>query len=249
MPTPLRRENVIVIPRSAHYANPYYVEQQPMNPIPVYARPDRTGTPSTWVSTEPADDIPPVKPEPVLTGAAARRREEREDDAFTSVSRAWSTTSSTGSSSTLRRGFSNILGNARPLVSLFSAPREDVQVITQAARRNGLFTGLIHRPDPPPEVKQEELSPRRNGAAHRGVQRDHSWWIILGQSAEAVGHLLDMQERDEMERVGGRRPDGTPNVGAYPVDVSAIKHSWLDSAFAGAVGGFIVFYLLAVMIV
>ncbi len=65
MPTPLRRENVIVIPRSAHYANPYYVEQQPMNPIPVYARPDRTGTPSTWMSTEPADDIPPVKPEPV----------------------------------------------------------------------------------------------------------------------------------------------------------------------------------------
>lgn len=234
-PAPLQREDTVVFPK--RYVNPRFNENLP--PPPVYpTRPlDRTGTPNTWVSTEPADDMP-MKQEEI-----GERYELVDEGLYPATSPVPSSSqeSVTSSSSTIRRTFTSLLCNSSPVASLFSPPREELDSISREARRNGLYTGLIHRPRQPEPVKQEG----------GGLQRASSWWLILGHSAEAVTHLLEMQDTATMARASNESRtahimDSPVPVGSYPVDVMSIRNSTLDIVFASMMGGLIVFYLLSI---
>lgn len=251
-PPPLRRESTVIFPK--HYENPNFVEQLPPRPE-IYGRPaDRVGTPNTWVSTEPADDIF-IKHETMWEGIQIEPVDDGLIPAASPGPSSASSSSSSSSASSLRRTFTNILRNSRPVASLFSAPRDEVDAITQEARQNGLFTGLIHRPRPSIVKQEPPPSPPSASTGRRagGLERTTSWWVVLGHSAEAVGHLLDMQDRSQMATVTAHLPpsrdmmrqtDSPVTVGAYPVDVQSIRNSYLDIILGGMVGGFIMFYLL-----
>ena len=265
-PAALRREQSVLLPK--HYVNPNFVES-PQRPPVFFPRPiDRTGTPNTWVSTEPADDIP-VKREEGLDPFDPITIDPNpiDDGLFPSSlnTPGPSSIDSSVSSTGLRRTFTNLLRNSRPVASLFSTPRDELDDIAHEARRHGLHTGLIHRPRPPP-VK-EESTVRGPGAVPRGagLERASSWWLVLGHSGEAVMHLMDLQDRGTRAKYGSslnvpaeaaamsptpaRMTDADPAVsmmtGAYPLDRVSVRNSYMDLIIASCIGAFLMFYMLA----
>ena len=200
-PPPLRREPSVIFPK--HYTNPNFVERPP--PEPVFpARPvERTGTPNTWVTTEPADDQVPIKVEPA--------QEETVDEGLIPAgSPGPPSIASSGSSSgsRLRRAFTSLLTNSRPVASLFSVPRNQVNIVTNAARENGLYTGLVEKPRKPrTEVKVEEVPAAAAPRRARALGRERSWWVIMGSDAEAVMHLQDLQDKNALARDNSQSPE------------------------------------------
>lgn len=279
-PPALRREQSIIIPN--HWVNPNFVES-PHAAASAFRRPaiDRAGTPNTWVSTEPADDIPVKREREVFE--TFDPTETVDDGLFPSGSTAGpslyahthtnNASASASSSGGLRRTFTNLLRNSRPVASLFSTPRDEVDGIAEEARRNGLYTGLIHRPRPSPlEAVKEETSvpgalPRTPGARAGGgggrgggLDRASSWWLVLGHSAEAVGHLLDLQDRGTRAKfatdatlsplsspgaIGAGMGTGLESPPYPPLDKLSVRNSYMDLIIASCIGAFLMFYLLA----
>jgi len=206
--SPLRREVAVIDygrpGEVSHYRNPNWTEPEAI-PMPYIQRPIRhSGTPDSWVSTEPADDIPylRVKHERMLSVL-------RESDEVQTMIRPSSMASSSGSSvasstsstsSRLRRSFTSILSSSVPLLSVFSAQREDLSRITTAARRNGLHTGVL-RPPGTPIVKEESES----GSTFR-----RRFWVLVGTDPEAVEHIMDLQEKETIARLDRSDITSTP---------------------------------------
>ncbi|KAF7789351.1 hypothetical protein EIP86_000295 [Pleurotus ostreatoroseus] len=269
VPSPLRREpSVILCKFRGHYINPHFHEDSEP-PVTVPMRPvDRNGTPNTWVSTEPADDttvkrerIPwdQIQQDPVDEGIIPAVAAQSPCPSASS-----SASSSSSTSTSLRRTFTELLRNSRPVASLFNTPREEVDLIAEEARRNGLFTGLIHRPHPPSPpasspheahttpIKREDVAVTSASPGNRrasGLERASSWWLVLGHSAEAVGHLVDMSSRNTLavpERTGVADTSAQGHV-AYASSHSYVRIALWDMLIVGGFGGLIVFYLLSVM--
>lgn len=231
-------EQVPQIGKFYHFVNPNYRESFTPEPVE-FGRPQRTGTPCTWVSTEPADDIPSVKHEGTLQRADARHIPDIEITGYRSSQSSISSSSSMTStaSSRFRRTFYGVLTKSLPAVSLFAAPRDEIATITQAARMNGLHTGVMRWPRP--DVKDESGSSRS--------RRRYSWWVLLGRDPEAVEHLMELQEREDMSRLDGQVLE-TP----APVAVSEVVtltagpnpfHMILFSA-VGALGGVFIWVMI-----
>ncbi|KIP07737.1 hypothetical protein PHLGIDRAFT_410817 [Phlebiopsis gigantea 11061_1 CR5-6] len=176
-----------------HFINPNYRETYSPPPGPSFG-PQRSGTPCTWVSTEPADDIPSMKHERTLQRTEARHIPDVEITGYRMSASSIASISSEMSSPSARqrRSFYSVLTNSLPAVSLFSAPRGDIATITQTARMNGLHTGVMRRPRN--EVKEE-------GSSSSRIRRGHSWWVLLGKDPVAVEHLLDLQEKSNLARL------------------------------------------------
>lgn len=224
--SPLRRETVIPgfgyakAGEAFRYRNPNW-EEATMEPIPYIPRPSRhSGTPDSWVSTEPADDLPVcVKQEPglspinesaevqvVLTrppssvgvSGGTTETEDTSPPVPTTVPTAVSTTTSLASTATsssrIRRSFTSIFNTGAPLLSLLSARREDVARITRSARRNGLHAGVM-RPPSLSAVKEE-------GECSSGSkqQRD-SYWIVVGRDPVAVEHIMELKENEHLAKL------------------------------------------------
>lgn len=203
-----------------HYVNPNYRETL-TPPRESLFGPQRSGTPCTWVSTEPADDIPPVKHERSLHRAEARHIPDVEITGYrlSQVSVASSSCETETPSLRQRRSFYSVLTNSLPAVSLFAAPRDDIATITQTARMNGLHTGVMRRPRN--DVKEEGSSSR--------VKRNYSWWVLLGKDAVAVEHLIGLQEKSniaKLEKKATTEPEQeatpTPQVVISPPTLSLL---------------------------
>ncbi|KAI0347464.1 hypothetical protein BDW22DRAFT_1351902 [Trametopsis cervina] len=170
-----------------HYRNPNWEEPE-RQPMPYIQRPMRhSGTPDSWVSTEPADDLPVrIKYERQLSTLRESDEVQMMMARPSSVASTSSSVASTSTSARLQRSFSSILNNGVPLLSLFRAQRKDVTTITQAARRNGLHTGVL-RPPATAVVKEEAES---SSSARRG----NPLWVLVGTDAAAVEHIMDLQD-------------------------------------------------------
>ncbi|KAI0091842.1 hypothetical protein BDY19DRAFT_927076 [Irpex rosettiformis] len=221
---PLRREVAVPVLEKLkagqvyRYRNPNWEDETVLS-IPYVSRPTprHSGSPDSWVSTEPADDIPSmrtyVKQERQLS--AVHESDEIEFMMVRPPSVAPSASpvesSSASASTRLRRSFSSILNNSVPILSMFSAQREDVTKITQTARRNGLHTGVMRPPESPIEVKDEDdYDPP--------PKQRKPLWVIVGKDPMAVEHLLDLQEKDELARI-----DPTPlsSLSSTPLHIAA----------------------------
>lgn len=194
---PLCREPVVVPPVTPggvyHYRNPNW-EEPDTDAFPYTGSPcPRSDTPYSWAPTEPADDIPYIKEETDVISVLRDRQEIELLQGPPSVASASAAVGSL-SSSRIRRSFSSLLTNGVPLLSLFSTPKEDIQTITQAARRNGLHTGVLRRPGLDIVKEEHDETPS-------AVRRRKAWWVVLGTDPEAVEHLMDLQERDTIARL------------------------------------------------
>ncbi|THH30339.1 hypothetical protein EUX98_g3856 [Antrodiella citrinella] len=165
-----------------HHINPNYIERNPL-PLPS-SQPERADSPMTWVSTEPADDVP-VKREPVTYV------DEFHHHRHVRVERSQSVTSSVTSSSSYIRRIQHALSTSTPLASMFRTPRQDISGVTKAARAEGLYTALIHQPRPIYDDAEPSSSTSRM-----------SWRVVVGQDAGQVAELADMYERDTMGGLG-----------------------------------------------
>lgn len=213
-----------------HFVNPNYREQ--LSPQAVeFERARRTGTPCTWVSTEPADDIPSVKHERTLQRADAQHLPDVEITGFrSSQSSAGSSISVTSTtSSRFRRNFYSALTTSVPAVSLFATPRDEISTLTEAARMNGLHAGFMRSPRS--EVKEE-------GSGGR-VKRLYSWWVLMGKDPVAVEYLLQLQERADIARLDNQ-PTSAP-VAASTNEAPAVRTgpSPFYTILTSTVGGFI----------
>ena len=123
------------------------------------------------------------------------------------------------------------LNTSVPLASIFSTPKEDIADIRKVADRTGLYMGLIRRP----------------GARHDGKvvvdkcgKRESSWWVVMGKSAEAVRHLVDMQQLKDMPGLY------VPEKEVHHTKVSgSMVLGFLQMVMAGAIGGVAVAFGMA----
>ncbi|GJE84878.1 hypothetical protein PsYK624_009540 [Phanerochaete sordida] len=182
-----------------HFKNPNYIESSPEQPPQEYRR-ERSGSPCTWVSTEPADDIPTAGPSTLPNDHLRRQRpaQELEMVNYTTSQASVRTTTSSSTTARIRRTLSSFITSSVPAVTLFSTPRENVQVLTKTARLNGLYTGIMRRP------------PAKEGNSTEGLGRKHSWWVLMGRDADAVEHLMSLQEQQTMARLEGH-PSSSPH--------------------------------------
>lgn len=233
----------VFIPKINHYVNPNFIGD-PASPLPTARRGhynDRTDTPYSWVSTELADDnsVPPttktertLRMRPVGGPSSPAAGPDLE---ITGTSSRSSSSGSTSASSRLRRTFNSLLSNSMPAVSLFSAPREDVGSITQAARQNGLHTGVMRQPT---KVKEEG----QTSSASR-IERRNSWWVLLGRDPVAVEHLLVLQEQQSMATID-KRPS---TVMVAPPEVRIIGMTNFQMVFCTVLGALAMAFVLSVV--
>ncbi|EKM59487.1 uncharacterized protein PHACADRAFT_250011 [Phanerochaete carnosa HHB-10118-sp] len=186
-----------------HLKNPNYVDHFPSPSVPEFRR-ERAGSPCTWVSTEPADDIPGPSTSPNDHLRRQRPAQEAELIGYTTPQASMpSETSST--TARIRRTLSSFITNTVPAVTLFSTPHENVQTLTRTARLNGLYTGIMRRPR-----SQERRS-------LESVGRRYSWWVLMGRDPVAVEHLITLQEQQTMSHLEGRYNHSPPStVAVHP---------------------------------
>jgi len=116
-----------------------------------------------------------------------------------------------------------------PLASIFSTPKEHIADVRKAASDIGLHTGLMRRPGARDDGKS---------SVNRFGQREDSWWIILGRNAEAVRHLVNIQQRG---MPGFYEPDKEVEVEVgRPSSVG-----FFQMFLAGAIGGAAVLFGMA----
>lgn len=146
----------------------------------------------SWISTEPADDIPlPVK----LEG----HTEVIDADSYVNDAASVASISSVSSSSTVRikRSITQLLSNSIPLASIFRTPKEDISAVTKVARSNGLYTALMHYPRPDASVTRVKAeSSTSSSASSMSLTGQSSWCVVLGSDAGAVTHLADLHEKN-----------------------------------------------------
>jgi len=253
--SPLRRTNLSIIPfeippdGNLHRKNPNYVEP-PSAPESV-VEDDSDSLAASWVPTELAEgdirrigDIRLGGPE-ALRALSFDKDDDGDDDAQSDGS----SSHDSSVSSRIKRSISSFLMTSTPLASLFSTPKKDVPALADAARRRGLFVGMLH--------------PRRNQDLGRRIKREpdegiesvssgvsaSSRLVVMGRDAETVDLLLNLEEsglRGHAERHEARSRGGGL-AGAYPIDVHSIRMTFFDAVVAGAVGGCFVWYALSIM--
>ena len=122
------------------------------------------------------------------------------------------------------------LGTSVPLASIFSTPKEDIDDLRKAADAIGLHTGLMRRPGARDDGKS---------SVSRSGQRECSWWIVMGRNAEAVRHLVNIQQRG---MPGYYEPDKEVDPEVRP------SMGFLQAVLAGAIGGAAVLFGMAKML-
>lgn len=194
-----KRSPISHLPKRGRWVNPNFVENPPAQ-YPPSERPGRD-TPLTWVSTELNEDQPLVKHE-----AESVDPRQSPDVVEYIVGESVSSSSSSSSSAPTRlRRTLTWLGNSTPLATILSTHRNEITSVTQRARENGLHTALAHFPSG--GVKREPSA----------LQRQSSWWVIIGRDAGAVAHLADLHEKDAIGALDyGQRNE---RVGTYPVEM------------------------------
>ncbi|KAI0797070.1 hypothetical protein C8Q75DRAFT_743246 [Abortiporus biennis] len=260
-PSPLRRESAgFIIPTDlgphgfVHRRNPNWVEPVPTRRSDSFHRPD---TPMTWVSTEPADDIPAVKREIGQSISANFHNQTRRQSGGVvlaqqlqqcrsdSISSSSSSSSNSSTPSMIYRSLTQALSTSVPLLSIFRTPMEDVSRVTGEARRQGMYTGLLQRPRrQPPLVKREDsdegfadMSP--NGNAINGPQSE--MLVVIGQDMGEVMHLIDLQERENIGLLQYKQ-DGKDMAGSFPPQTTVVNYNlggsltWL---LLGVIGTFL----------
>ena len=173
-----------------HLRNPNYIENFTPSPPPEFTR-ERSGSPCTWVSTEPADDIPGPSSIPIDHLRRQRPAQELELAGYAGPQASFQAYAASTTARIGRTLSTFITNHVPPAVTLFSAPRENVQSLTRTARMNGLHTGIMRRP-------------RREGRSPEGIGRRASWWVLMGRDSDAVEHLISLQEQATMARLDER---------------------------------------------
>lgn len=120
-----------------------------------------------------------------------------------------------------------------PLASIFSTPKEHIADVRKAATDIGLHTGLMRRPDARTDGKS---------SVNRLGERENSWWVVLGRNAEAVRHLVDVQQRG---MPGMYVPDKSEEVAVASASSSV---GFFHMVLAGAIGGAAVLFGMAGML-
>lgn len=110
---------------------------------------------------------------------------------------------------------------SKPIVSIFSTRREDIPYIKNRAARMGVHAGVLHNP-----VKSRPGV----GSSRRGLLKESSWWLVLGQNAEFVRNIVDSQQR------------GMPGTIADEASMMEGPRmvTFLQLVLAAVIGGFIV---------
>jgi hypothetical protein len=80
------------------------------------------------------------------------------------------------------------LRDSLPLATVFHTHRRNYAQIQEAAQSRGYSIGLLTRPSIAPVPTQSYLSSKVEL-----MQSEQAIWLVVGQSQEAVGHLIDMQ--------------------------------------------------------
>lgn len=195
------KRTITALPTSGRWVNPNFVEP---SRAPALTS-ERRDTPMTWVSTEPADDQPPVKNE---TQTAAPRPSPDVIECMVNESVSTSSPSSSSSTSTRLQRTLTWLGSGVPLATVFSTPREEITALTRGARERGLHAGIAHFP--------RDVVKREPSSVNSPLERQSSWRVFIGRDAGAVTHLVNLHEKDAIGALDyGQRNE---RVGAYPPD-------------------------------
>lgn len=193
-----------------HFVNPHYVEPfDTFSPPPLDApSPHRGGS---WVSTEPADDIwPAVKHErtlrveraiPDLESPGHSPPPPQPPSQHQQLTRASPSASSASAATTrLRRSWAGSWADVSlAAASFFRVPRDELATVTQGARMEGLYTGVLRKP--------------RSGACE-GERRRYAWYAVVGRDAGLVEHVVELQEKDQIARLAayGESDEEAPAV-------------------------------------
>ena len=231
------------LPLGGHFVNPRWVDPAPE------IEDDRISH-ASWVPTE-IDGESSSSEEEWSQGGSEERvfaalnddghddEDDDDNDDARSLS-AHSSSSVSGISTTL----SQLIGNSVPLASVWSTPTRDIAAMGHAAEKAGVSFGVV----PAPRFRRGRAL-KRDGSQNHGddLERQNSWWVVMGQDKQAVARMIaktgpsaEGQEDEEQD------PCTSGLVGAYPIHYSYLRPTFLDVLIAGAVGGFIVFYALAV---
>ncbi|OCH94295.1 hypothetical protein OBBRIDRAFT_789430 [Obba rivulosa] len=236
LPSPLRRRDAVShIPSIGRYRNPSWVEPDVIQVDDDDEEP--RNTPFSWVTDETYDDGTEKADEgsgqedgnDVEEVEAAEEQDEDgvgddDDDNRSQASTSSTATASTSASARIMRALSEVLGDSLPLASVFSTPRNKLNAVTDTARQGDLHTGLMRNPN----RGQYRV---RDGQ----LQRENSYWVVMGRDRGAVEQLLEFDEQDyETQRM----------VGAYP-SPSLTRLTFFDLLVGGAMGGLVVWLALA----
>lgn len=126
------------------------------------------------------------------------------------------------------------LNTSIPLASIFSTPKEDIADIRRVADQTGLYMGLIRRPGARLDGKM---------VIDKSGKREPSWWVVMGGSAEAVRHLVNMQQLKDMPGLY------VPEKEVHDTNASgSMMLGFLQMVIAGAIGGVAVAFGMAKML-
>jgi hypothetical protein len=208
-------------------AGPFHPAVLPEIVIPNDARVYRRQNPN-WVDSVPAPQFIPPPPSSssgqsvvstvLLDDGSSIKTSDEDDD----------TTTDDENDSVIEAA----LGTSIPLASIFSTPKEHIADLRKAADAIGLHTGLMRRPGARNDGKS---------SVNRHGQRECSWWVVMGRNAEAVRHLVDIQQRG---MPGYYEPD-------KEVELAVVRPSsmgFLQVVLAGAIGGAAVLFGMAKML-
>lgn len=230
------------LPLLGHWRNPNWVE-----PAPIIE--DDNISHSSWVATEIDGDTEidcdtEIDEEELAVEESQVDSEDRvladlhaDDDAHSTSANSNSSFSS----------LTQLMNKSVPLASVWSTPTRDIPAIGQAAAKAGVGFGVV----PSPKYRRG-LALKRDGSRNHGevLERQDSWWVVMGQDKQAVARMIAKAEPgaegQEVEEHQEQDPCTSSLVGAYPIHYSYLRPTFLDVLIAGAVGGFIVFYALAV---
>ncbi|EPS98731.1 hypothetical protein FOMPIDRAFT_1125687 [Fomitopsis schrenkii] len=215
------------LPLNGHWRNPYWVEPAPR------IEDDRSSH-SSWV---PTDIDGESAEEESQGGSEGRVLAELNDDGDDARS-----TSSTASS--VSTTLTQLMGNSIALASVWSTPTRDIPAIGQAAAKAGVSFGVVSA-----SKYRRGRALKREGSRNDAdaLERQNSLWVVMGQDKLAVERMIAKAEGGaEGQEDEEQDPCTSGLVGAYPIHYSYLRPTFLDVLIAGAVGGFVVFYALAV---
>lgn len=118
--------------------------------------------------------------------------------------------------------FTRSLKLDKPLASMFALTGSQVDPVQKRAGEMGLFSGTVHKP----KMLKEE-------------QSEH--YLVMGRDASAVDKLLEYQERDLARQLR------FPGDMETPVKERSRGLGFFQVVFAGAVGGFAMYYCLIML--
>jgi len=124
---------------------------------------------------------------------------------------------------------------SKPIVTIFSIKSEDIPKIRDAAATVGLHTGVVHTPRKvAASTKQQPPSQHKS---KRGIQREHSWWLVVGRKAGVVTQVVDSQQREMPGTIGevSEMMEG-PRITTFP-----------QLILASVIGGAVVVYGLSLL--